>query len=68
MTAARELFGSDWQEALRERLFKNFNVPEPVDLTGLQACSEIEEMVSLLALQRRTDPEAVRNLLCEKAR
>jgi len=61
--AARELYGDDWQEALRTRLLNRFATSEPIGLTFAQARSEIESLISLLALARSENRKVVRGLL-----
>ena len=66
MTLAADLFGPDWQEALRSRLLERFHVSEPTDLTPAQARSEIEALISRLALARSENSKLVKGLISER--
>jgi hypothetical protein len=57
---AVELFGSDWDAILRERLFQRFQVASPESLAPNQAHAEIEELVSRIARRDGVEIEQVR--------
>jgi len=57
---AVELFGSDWDAILRERLLQRFRVPSPESLAPNQAHAEIEELVSRIARRDGVNIEEVR--------
>ena len=57
---AVELFGSDWDAILRERLLQRFRVPSPESLAPHEAHAEIEELVSRVARRDGIEIEDVR--------
>ena len=57
---AVELFGSDWDAILRERLLQRFRVPSPESLAPNEAHAEIEELVSRIARRDGVEIEEVR--------
>jgi len=57
---AVELFGSDWDAILRERLRQRFRVASPESLAPNEAHAEIEELVSRIARRDGVEIEEVR--------
>jgi len=63
---AVELFGSDWNEVLRERLLQRFRAPSPQHLTPSEAHAEIEELLSRIARRDGSEIEEVRARFARK--